>query len=335
MQGGRKQSGYPDPDQFEATDTLPMPVLDDTVPDMPAFDDTLPSMPVPRVPARQVDASDLAGSLRERERDLAQAQRRMAALEAELALKEDALRVAQAKLQVAPAQSRSSEEPANALHPELAALRRQNERLHESLASVHGQLGVRESMLAEAEEALAAAIAARPAPAALARQADAPDWQARCVELEAMLCAERASAAGKVEAHELRFAAIEAELAAVREQLAAAPAPSSEARVVQLPRPIGSALRVLVREEGGTEVVYPLGRHTTVGRTPDNDIQVDTTYVSRHHAVLLSGLDHCIIEDLNSTNGLQVNGQRVDRQLLHDGDIVTIGRTHFRYQTSS
>jgi hypothetical protein len=276
MQGRRTQAGYPDPDQFEATDTLPMPVLDETVPDMPA----------PTVAALPVDVSDLAGALRERER-------------------------------------------------EIADLRRQNELLQEALATMHGQLGMRDSMLADAEESLAAAIAARPAPATPVRTADAPDWQARCTELEATLRAERASAAEKGEAQEMRFAAIEAELAAVRERLAAAPAQSVGAQVVQLPRPIGSALRVLVRDEGGTGVVYPLGRHTTIGRTPDNDIQVDTTFVSRHHAVLLSGLDHCIIEDLNSTNGLQVNGQRVDRQLLHDGDIVTIGKTHFRYQTRS
>ena len=97
--------------------------------------------------------------------------------------------------------------------------------------------------------------------------------------------------------------------------------------------PIGTTLRVLVREEDGTEVVYPLGRHTTIGRTPDNDIQVNTTFVSRHHAVLLTSSEHCIIEDLNSTNGIVVNGQRVGRQLLHDGDVVTVGKTHFRYET--
>jgi FHA domain len=95
------------------------------------------------------------------------------------------------------------------------------------------------------------------------------------------------------------------------------------------------ALRVLLRQEGGTELAYPLGRRTTVGRTPENDIQVDTTFVSRHHAVLLSNSDHCIVEDLNSTNGVLVNGRRVGRQILHDGDTVTVGRTDFIYQQRS
>jgi pSer/pThr/pTyr-binding forkhead associated (FHA) protein len=124
------------------------------------------------------------------------------------------------------------------------------------------------------------------------------------------------------------------ELDAVRVRLQAQEAHASEealARAAQ-PRPVGSVLRVLVRDEGGAQVVYPLGRHTTIGRTPDNDIQVNASYVSRNHAALLAGTDHCIIEDLNSTNGLLVNGRRVGRQVLHDGDTVTIGKTHFRYQ---
>jgi hypothetical protein len=90
--------------------------------------------------------------------------------------------------------------------------------------------------------------------------------------------------------------------------------------------------RILINEEGGSEVVHSIGRCTTVGRTPDNDIQVDSPAVSRHHAVLLSTPDHCIVEDLNSTNGVLVNGRRVGRQVLHDGDSVTIGNTVFRYQ---
>jgi hypothetical protein len=95
------------------------------------------------------------------------------------------------------------------------------------------------------------------------------------------------------------------------------------------------AVRALVLLEGGTEVVYPIGRRTSIGRTPENDIQIDTSFISRHHAVLLSAEDHCIVEDLNSTNGVMVNGRRVSRQILRDGDRVTIGKTEFRYQQRS
>lgn len=103
-----------------------------------------------------------------------------------------------------------------------------------------------------------------------------------------------------------------------------------------LQAPAGLAvLRVLIRQEGGSDVVYPLGRRTGIGRTPENDIQVDATWISRHHAVLLSNPDHCIVEDLNSTNGVLVNGRRVGRQILHDGDTVTVGKTEFRFQQRS
>ena len=89
--------------------------------------------------------------------------------------------------------------------------------------------------------------------------------------------------------------------------------------------------RLLIRQEGGTGISYPLGRRTTIGRTPDNDIQIDTTYVSRHHAVLLASAQECILEDLNSTNGVLVNGRKAGRQVLRDGDTITIGNTVFTF----
>ena len=80
-----------------------------------------------------------------------------------------------------------------------------------------------------------------------------------------------------------------------------------------------------------TEVVHVLGRKTTVGRTPDNDLQIDVKFISRHHAVILAGPAHAIIEDLNSTNGVTVNNRRITRQPLKDGDNVVIGKTQFRF----
>ena len=89
--------------------------------------------------------------------------------------------------------------------------------------------------------------------------------------------------------------------------------------------------RLLIRSEGDSEVVHVLGRKTSVGRTPDNDLQIDAKFISRHHAVILAGPAHTIIEDLNSTNGVLVNGRRITRQTLKDGDSVVIGKTLFRF----
>ncbi len=96
------------------------------------------------------------------------------------------------------------------------------------------------------------------------------------------------------------------------------------------PAPDG-ATRLLIRTDGDTEVVHVLGRKTTVGRTPDNDLQIDAKFISRHHAVILAGPAHAIIEDLNSTNGVMVNSRRITRQPLKDGDVVMIGKTQFRF----
>jgi hypothetical protein len=89
--------------------------------------------------------------------------------------------------------------------------------------------------------------------------------------------------------------------------------------------------RVLIRTDGNTDFVHVLGRRTRIGRGPDNEVVLDTKHVSRYHAVLLAGPVHTSIEDLNSTNGVFVNGKRISRQALKDGDRVTVGRTQFRY----
>jgi len=89
--------------------------------------------------------------------------------------------------------------------------------------------------------------------------------------------------------------------------------------------------RVLIRTNGNTEFVHVLGRRTRIGRGSDNELVLDTKHISRYHAVLLAGPVHTSIEDLNSTNGVFVNGRRVSRQVLKAGDRVTVGRTQFRY----
>jgi chromosome segregation ATPase len=91
------------------------------------------------------------------------------------------------------------------------------------------------------------------------------------------------------------------------------------------------ATRLLIHTEEGREVVHVLGRKTSIGRTPDNDLQIDAKFISRHHAVILDSPLHTIIEDLNSTNGVHVNGRRITRQTLKDGDRVLIGRAQYLF----
>jgi chromosome segregation ATPase len=86
----------------------------------------------------------------------------------------------------------------------------------------------------------------------------------------------------------------------------------------------------LVRLDGDQHTAYPLARRTRIGRTPGCEMQIDSQSVSRNHAMLLKGARELIVEDLNSTNGVLVNGRKVSRQVLSDGDLLTIGETQFR-----
>ena len=67
----------------------------------------------------------------------------------------------------------------------------------------------------------------------------------------------------------------------------------------------------------------------SIGRTPDNDIVVSDVLASRHHARVSTAQSGLVIEDLGSVNGTFVNGRRVGRAPLSDGDVVTIGNSDF------
>jgi chromosome segregation ATPase len=87
----------------------------------------------------------------------------------------------------------------------------------------------------------------------------------------------------------------------------------------------------LVRIDGERPLTHVLSRRTRIGRATGCELQIDSGSVSRHHALILVGPRESIIEDLNSTNGVLVNGRKVSRQPLSDGDAITIGETQFRY----
>jgi chromosome segregation ATPase len=87
----------------------------------------------------------------------------------------------------------------------------------------------------------------------------------------------------------------------------------------------------LIRIDGDRSITHALGRRTRIGRAPGCELHIDSSSVSRHHALILAGTREAIIEDLNSTNGVILNGRKVTRQVLNDGDILTIGEIQFRY----
>ena len=65
---------------------------------------------------------------------------------------------------------------------------------------------------------------------------------------------------------------------------------------------------------------------TTLGRKSANDICIDNLAVSGSHAKILAFGKDCFLEDLESTNGTYVNGDRVTKHILKHGDKIAIGK---------
>ncbi|HEB82323.1 MAG TPA: FHA domain-containing protein [Gammaproteobacteria bacterium] len=77
---------------------------------------------------------------------------------------------------------------------------------------------------------------------------------------------------------------------------------------------------------------YELDKETlTIGRKPDNDIHIDNLAVSGRHARILTILNDSFIEDLGSTNGTLVNGNKISKHALQNGDTITIGEQELSY----
>ncbi len=70
---------------------------------------------------------------------------------------------------------------------------------------------------------------------------------------------------------------------------------------------------------------------STIGRLPQSDIHLPTPDVSRRHAQVVFGEDGCYVVDLGSENGIVVNGARVQKHRLADGDVVQLGKQRLRF----
>lgn len=73
----------------------------------------------------------------------------------------------------------------------------------------------------------------------------------------------------------------------------------------------------------------------SIGSAPDSDVQIQSHFVSRHHAQLVQTDKGSVLADLNSTNGTFINSRRIRKRVLRTGDIVTIGKHRFRYERQS
>ena len=110
----------------------------------------------------------------------------------------------------------------------------------------------------------------------------------------------------------------------------AAVATTGERRTADAASP--ALARILVASGGRTVAERSLSAgRLIIGRTAANDLQIESRFVSRHHCQIVTTQHNCVIEDLNSTNGIFLHSKRVRYHNLNDGDVITIGQHELLY----
>lgn len=79
------------------------------------------------------------------------------------------------------------------------------------------------------------------------------------------------------------------------------------------------------------EKVFHLENRLTIGRTSENDVKLLDQIVSRQHAVVYIKNGKPILEDQGSTNGTFLNGDKIDKETLSNGDKLRMGRVYLRF----
>ncbi|HSC13577.1 MAG TPA: FHA domain-containing protein [Gammaproteobacteria bacterium] len=75
-----------------------------------------------------------------------------------------------------------------------------------------------------------------------------------------------------------------------------------------------------------------LRQRTLIGRSEHNDICLPSPYLSRHHAVIVGTPEGYYLVDLNSVNGVLLNGERIERSALCDEDVLGLGPFRLKVQ---
>jgi predicted component of type VI protein secretion system len=71
-----------------------------------------------------------------------------------------------------------------------------------------------------------------------------------------------------------------------------------------------------------------------VGRHPQCDARLDSLRISRHHCCMTTDQGEVVVRDLGSTNGIRINGQRVEMGRLRPGDELSIAHIRYRLDNS-
>ncbi|MGH8661974.1 MAG: FHA domain-containing protein [Burkholderiales bacterium] len=90
--------------------------------------------------------------------------------------------------------------------------------------------------------------------------------------------------------------------------------------------------KLILSLEGSVIREVPLDKERiTIGRRPQNDIQIENLAVSGEHACIVTILNDSFLEDLGSTNGTLVNGNPIKKHILQNNDVIEIGKYKLKY----
>jgi pSer/pThr/pTyr-binding forkhead associated (FHA) protein len=90
--------------------------------------------------------------------------------------------------------------------------------------------------------------------------------------------------------------------------------------------------KLILSLEGSVIREVPLDKERiTIGRRPQNDIQIENLAVSGEHACIVTILNDSFLEDLGSTNGTVVNGNLIKKHILQNNDVIEIGKYKLKY----
>lgn len=115
------------------------------------------------------------------------------------------------------------------------------------------------------------------------------------------------------------------------------PAPARATSTVPSPASLPSLVFVSGPHTGQAIALLPTT--LTIGREHDNNVEIKDPDVARYHARILRERDDFVVEDLNSSTGTWINGERQTRAVLSHGDVIRVGQTElaldFEWTTDS
>ena len=90
--------------------------------------------------------------------------------------------------------------------------------------------------------------------------------------------------------------------------------------------------RLFLTKGGETLAEITMNRpRLIIGRSERNDLQIDSKYISRHHAMFMRNGTATFLMDLNSTNGTFVNSRRISNQVMIHNDVISLGNHRIKF----